>query len=182
MGGPEPREPGDADLLARVARGDEAAFAELYRRHGEWVHRLARRFVDAEQARDVTQEAFLHLVEAAGRLRLSGRLTTYLYPVVKNLCLAVKRRDRRLRIGEPPADAALSISAPDPGGNAALLDALSRLPDGQREVLLMRVVDGMAVEEVAAALGLPAGTVKSRLHAALAALREDPRLRDLMGD
>ena len=58
---------------------------------------------------------------------------------------------------------------------------MGRLPDGQREVLLMRVVDDMAVAEIALALGIPEGTVKSRLHHALAALRDDPGARESFG-
>lgn len=176
---PDPRS--DADLLAGIARGDESAFETLYRRHRDWVFRLARRFCRAdEDAADVTQETFAYLLRHAPRLRLAARLTTLLYPVVKNTALARIRKDRRLRFADPPA--LPDRPAPDPPAGVAPLDpeldaALAALPEGQREVLLMRVIDEMSLQEIALALGIPVGTAKSRLHNALAALRADERTR-----
>ncbi len=88
-------------------------------------------------------------------------MTTFLYPVVKNTALAAKRRTKRLKFGVTPeveAGGGPALALPE----GELGELLKILPEGQVEVLLMRVVDGMSVEEVAAALGLAEGTVKSR--------------------
>jgi RNA polymerase sigma-70 factor (ECF subfamily) len=104
-------------------------------------------------------------------------MKTFLYPVVKNLSIAARRKSRRLQLDSDVLD---TIAAPDeapPPGRVELAAALSMLPGIHREVLLMRFVDNMTLDEMAAALGIPVGTVKSRLHDALAALREDDRTR-----
>jgi RNA polymerase sigma-70 factor (ECF subfamily) len=149
-------------------------------RHRDWVYRLACRFTGEDAAAlDVVQEAFAYLLAQFPGFRLTAKLTTFLYPVVKNTALAAKRRSRRLKFGETPEVEDASGSAGElvamPSGE--LSELLKTLPEGQLEVLLMRVVDGMSVEETSAALGLAEGTVKSRLHHALEKLREDGRAR-----
>jgi RNA polymerase sigma-70 factor, ECF subfamily len=164
--------PSDSELVRACARGDSAAFEALYRRYQAWITGLARRFTgDDAAALDVLQETFAYLLRKGPSLRLDGRLTTFLYPVVRNLSLAMRPK-------RPPA-----AHADEQGREAAnrgpelqhLASAVDSLPDGQREVLLMRFAHDMLLDEIAAALGLPLGTVKSRLHLALKALREDPR-------
>lgn len=167
--------------MAAINRGDWSAFEPLYFRHRDWVYRLACRFTGEHAAAlDVVQETFAYLLAQFPGFRLTAKLTTFMYPVVKNTALAANRRGRRLRFGETPdvedASAATEDSLVAMSGGE-LGDLLKTLPDGQVEVLLMRVVDGMSVEEVAAALGLAEGTVKSRLHHALAKLREDGRAK-----
>jgi RNA polymerase sigma-70 factor (ECF subfamily) len=178
----------DASLVRAAGRGEVRAFEELYLRHREFVWRVARRYAgDDDAAMDVAQEVFVHLLRRVGTLKLSGKLTTYLYPVAKNGALAWRRGEGRrreiLRAEVGPRVGERVSGAPGFGGgpDAALADALGRLGEEHREVLLMRVVDEMTVEEVAAALGVPAGTVKSRLHHALAKLRGDEGLRGMAG-
>ncbi len=193
----------DQQLLDAAAAGDKAAFDALFERYRDWVYALACRFVDRETAADVVQETFVYLLRklAAGQggpgggVRLTAKMTTFLYPVVKNSALAIKRKQRRY-VGP---DEGLLEFLPAPGGGGAgsggggvgagldgseslakLLEAVRRLPVGQQEVLLMRVVDEMSVAEVAVALGIPEGTVKSRLSLALGGLRGDERLGDLL--
>jgi RNA polymerase sigma-70 factor (ECF subfamily) len=168
----------DQELVAAINRGDWSAFEPLYFRHRDWVYRLACRFTGEHAAAlDVVQEAFAYLLTQFPGFRLTAKLTTFLYPVVKNTALAAKRRSRRLKFGETPevqdasADPLLAMPLSELG------ELLKTLPEGQLEVLLMRVVDGMSVEETAAALGLAEGTVKSRLHHALEKLRGDARAR-----
>ncbi len=180
----------DAELLGLAAgrhADAERAFETLYRRHRDMALRVARRFArDDAEAMDAVQEAFIYLARNLDRLArpggLTGRLSTLLYPVVKNSALALARKSKRLRFGdglsddertsEPRAETVESTEE-----RAALAAALAALPEGQREVLLMRTVDGMSVAEVARALDIPEGTVKSRLFHAAAALRKDPRTR-----
>jgi RNA polymerase sigma-70 factor (ECF subfamily) len=176
----------DQELVDAANRGDAGAMGAIYLRYREWALSLALRFTgDREAAQDVAQEAFAYLLGKFPGFRLRAKLTTFLYPAIKNTALAARRKRR-------PGEAADGVleAFPDPGavggvdgaGRAALAAAVGRLPDAQREVLLMRVVDGMAVAEIALALGIPEGTVKSRLHHALGSLREDAAARGWFED
>ena len=173
----------DEQLVRAINRGDVDAFAELYRRHRDWVVSLAWRFTDdRELALDVMQEVFAHLLTRFPGFRLTAKMRTYLYPVVRSVAATHLRR-RRGHAGE---SALLALPSRASGGPPETLEvlhtAIASLPDGQREVLLMRIVDGMATAEIAAALGIPPGTVKSRLHHALKGLRADDRLRAYFED
>lgn len=169
----------DQVLVDSAAAGDVAAFEVLYKRHRDFVYRIALRHArEHEAALDASQEVFAHLLKKLPTLRLSGKLSTYLYPVAKNTALAVRvKGQRRLRLAQEVA-AEARIHDPVPPERLRLLAAVDALPDPQREVLLMRIVDEMSVEEVALALGVPVGTVKSRLHHAIGALRGDEGLRE----
>lgn len=166
---PDPRS--DTDLITAANRGDADALAALYLRHRDWATSLAHRFTgDRDAAFDVMQESFLYFFSKFPGFRLRAKLTTFLYPVIKNNALAARRKKR------PEAADDDSLAAyPAPANSAPvppdLADAISRLPDAQREVLLMRAVDDMSASEIALALGIPEGTVKSRMHHAIAALR-----------
>jgi RNA polymerase sigma-70 factor (ECF subfamily) len=173
---------GDAELLARARRGDVAAFEELYLGHRDWVYSLAlRRSGRREDALDVVQETFAYLLRKLGEVELRGKLTTFLYPVVVHNAAAARRRSGRFAGDE---EALLAARARDEAAPARedLAAAVARLPEGQREALLLRFADGLSLEEIAAALAIPLGTVKSRLHHALAALREDGRARRTFED
>ena len=165
----------DLQLIAALNRGDYNAFAPLYERHKDWVYRLATRYTEHHAAQDVVQEVFAYLLAQFPGFKLTARITTYLYPVVKNIALSGKRRTRKLKFGEVPEAGTEEPEVLLPEG--AMGEVLASLPAGQLEVLLMRVVDGMSVEEVAAALGIAEGTVKSRLHLTLEKLRQDERAR-----
>jgi RNA polymerase sigma-70 factor, ECF subfamily len=170
MARPDPRT--DQELVADANRGDESAMAAIYLRYRDWTVALASRFTgDHELAADVTQEAFAYLFSKFPGLVMRAKLTTLLYPAVKNTALAMKRKKKPESAGDA-IEAHVAPGAPreTPDGRA-LAAAVGRLPDGQREVVLMRVVDEMAVAEIAAALGIPEGTVKSRLHHAIRALQ-----------
>ena len=177
---PEPTDPrSDQDLVAAVNRGETGAFEVLYRRHRDWVVRLAYRCTaDRDDALDVLQETFAYLLRRFPGFRLTAAMTTFLYPVVKHVSISLLRKRGR----EVSDDALIQAVADEPGDDAGarraeLAAMMASLPPAQREVVLMRFVDGMSLAEIAAALGIPAGTVKSRLHHALAALRNDPRTR-----
>lgn len=176
----------DLELIAAIERGDALAFEALYRRYREWVVRLARRFTgDDDLALDVLQEVFIYLLGRFPGFELRARMTTFLYPAVKNLALRHKAKSDRSRgdladaahVPAPPA----SDATPGRDETEAIARAIGQLPALHAEVLLMRFVDDMALGEIALALGIPLGTVKSRLHHALGALRADPRTRELLG-
>jgi RNA polymerase sigma-70 factor, ECF subfamily len=162
----------DIELFAAYCAGDDRAFEALYERYREWAFRIACRFArDEAEAADAVQDAFVYLIRRRKSLRLEGRFTTLLYPVLKSTGLALRRKSKRLKFGEGTEEES-EAALPRPGEDVELARAIAALPDGQREVLLMRIVDGMSVEEVARALVVPEGTVKSRLHGAVKALKE----------
>jgi RNA polymerase sigma-70 factor, ECF subfamily len=165
----------DQDLVAAANAGDPGAFDVLYHRHKAWVLSLATRCTgDADQALDVLQETFIYLLSKFPGFKLTSRLTTFLYPAVKNISIAVRRKSARFGGGQQPFD---TLPGPVAAGQNELTEVVSSLPATQREVVLMRFVDGLSLEEIGVALGIPLGTVKSRLHNALAALRTDPRVQ-----
>lgn len=175
--GPDDRP--DQHLVDAINEGDGHAFETLYYRHRDWVMRLAQRFTGNEaDALDVLQETFAYLHRKFPGFELTARLTTFLYPVVKNLSIQAKRKRQRFAGDEDAIERA--EDRPAVGGaleDEDLAAALRGLSDLHREAILMRYVDGMSIEEIAAALKVPVGTVKSRLHNAIEALKNDPGAR-----
>ena len=156
----------DQELIDAHNRGDARAFETLYRRYRDWVAGLALRFCGHhDDAMDVLQETFAYLVKKLPTLTLTSQMKTFLYPAVKNLSIRRRELARRHRTLESEPG---SADSRDEGISHLLAD----LPDEQREVVLMRFADGLALREIADALEAPLGTVKSRLHAALNSLRE----------
>ena len=170
----------DLDLVAAVNGGDWAAFDVLYHRHRDWVLRLAWRFTqDENDAHDVVQDVFIYLAgkfRSRGGLELRAGLTTLLYPAVKHTALALSKKRKRMGAGlSEDVDVPVPPTVDRTAGELAAV--LARLSDAHREIVLMRFVDEMTLEEIAAALAIPVGTAKSRLHHALADLRGDAGVR-----
>jgi RNA polymerase sigma-70 factor (ECF subfamily) len=164
----------DRALVDRANRGDASAFEALYRRHRDFVVSLAWRLTGSrDDALDVLQETFARLFERFPGFALRSSLRAYLYPVVRNACISLARRRRKvvpIAASHEPADERVSASDWTPD-----FEALVRaLPEGQQEVLRLRFVLEMRLHEIADALGLPLGTVKSRLHNALKSLGSRP--------
>jgi RNA polymerase sigma-70 factor (ECF subfamily) len=158
------------------------AFATLYRRHREWVVRLAYRFTqDEDLARDVLQETFLYFLQKFPGFELTANLKTFLYPAVKNLSITARRRSARYQSTKGEQDILETLSTPGEEGGTRndLAEALVHLSEEHRETLLLRFVDDLSLAEIAEAMSVPIGTVKSRLHAALKILEHDPRTRTL---
>jgi len=168
----------DVMLVGAARRGDHRAFEVLYRRHKEWVVSLAFRFTgDEDLAFDVLQETMAYLLKRLPSLELSAKLTTFLYPAVRHTSITLARKRRRaLGVGAPDAEAS---APPEPSSAFAsseshgpLRRAIAELPPAQAEVLLMRYASDMSEADIAGALGIPKGTVKSRLHHAIRKLKE----------
>ena len=173
----------DEQLIERAKGGDTEAFGVLYHRYRDWVYGLSRRFTgDRELALDVVQETFAYLLKKLPGLKLRCKMTSFLYPAVKNLSIAALRKKRRYISPEDGVENVYVPNEPTTEARARLAGALKGLSSEQREVVLMRFVDDMTIEEIAEAIGIAAGTVKSRLYKALAVLREDPRTRDYFLD
>jgi RNA polymerase sigma-70 factor (ECF subfamily) len=175
MGPSDPRS--DTELLAAFEAGEAGAFDALYFRHRDWVARLARRWVgnDAD-ALDVLQDTFGYVLSKIPGLRLTAAMRTFLYPVVRNLSLATLRK-RRTREATGDLELVPDRPAAAAGCPEDLQQALAGLSDDHRETLLLRFVDGLSLEEIAAAMAVPLGTVKSRIHHAINMLRQSPHAR-----
>ena len=179
--------PSDQELVAAANRGDPTAFETLYERYRDWVVSLAWRFTaNRDDALDVLQETFTYFLRkfpsggASGQapgFRLTASVKTFLYPAVKNLSLTAVRKRRRAILDEDVLQGIPARDRPQPRTDD-LAHVLRSLSAAHREVVLMRFVDDLSLDEIAAALDIPLGTVKSRLHNALARLREDPRTRE----
>ena len=168
----------DEALVAALNSGDTSAFDTLYYRYRDWVLRLAHRLTgNADDALDVLQETFGYVFRKFPGFVLTARMTTFLYPVAKNLSIAARRKRRRHASDETASKPLAENPVPLAQARDELALVLASLPEGQREVLLMRFVDDMSLVEVAQVLGIPEGTVKSRLHNAIATLRNDPRVQ-----
>jgi RNA polymerase sigma factor (sigma-70 family) len=173
----------DEALPALVARGDEAALAELYDRFGRVAYGLALRIVrDATLAEDAVQDAFL----AAWRTAVSfdpgrGKTSTWLLTLVHRRAVDVVRREERRRADPLERDPISGSESTDETAavreqRRAVQSALSQLPPDQRQALELAYYGGLSQSELAERLGVPVGTVKSRMFAALA------KLRDLLGE
>jgi RNA polymerase sigma-70 factor (ECF subfamily) len=183
----------DAELVGRVANGDQAAFAELYDRHCRQAYSLARRVcADPEFAEDVVQEAFLAFWRDPRRFDPDrGGFATWLLTLVHHRAVdAVRREAARRRRTVPGVDeTAERLVPPGPGADVQALlgvvggqvrEALGLLSDEQREVIALAYFGGYTQCEVSALTGLPLGTVKSRTFAGIRRLRG--LLSSLLGD
>jgi RNA polymerase sigma-70 factor (ECF subfamily) len=182
-------------LVSRLNAGEREAFDVLYGRYRDWVYSLAYRVCrNDEIAADTVQEVFVYFLGKFPGFELRARLTTFLYPVVRNTAITLSKKRRRAvptvsGLGDEGVFAALTGDGEGSGGGvggdrelrAALVRAVSGLSVAHREVLLMRFVDGMSVSEVSAAVGVPEGTVKSRLYHAVRLVRRERGLRAWTG-
>jgi RNA polymerase sigma factor (sigma-70 family) len=172
----------DAVLLARIDAGDDAALAAVYDQHASMVYGLARRVTgDEHVAYDVSQDVFTYLWEQPGRVDLSrGSLRTYLAVVAHRRAVdQVRHSTRRVRIEaavEPSKapdgpEAVVVAAAAHAWRRKRLAEMMGRLPPEQRAAVTLAYYEGLTHREVARAQGVPVGTAKSRLWAALARLR-----------
>jgi RNA polymerase sigma-70 factor (ECF subfamily) len=166
----------DELLLDAFRRGNTDALGILYDRHARTVLGFALRFTgDRALAEDVVQDCFQDLIERIDRFELRGELTSWFYVVARRRALRLREKAGRAQ-GELGAEA-LAIPESGSAPTADLRRLLARLPGAQQEVLVLRFLDGWDLQSIAEALEIPLGTVKSRLHHALAALRDDPACR-----
>ena len=173
----------ERQLIARSRRGDSTAFAQLIDQHKGYVLRVCVRLLgNLEDAKDVAQETFFQAFLTLGRFREESRFATWLYRIAVHLCQNALRRQSPLL--EPLA---ASIRDPSLTPEASLLrrergwrvdQALQRLSPELQMAVVLRDVLGFSYAEIAASLGIPLGTVKSRISAARWALRRDLEASD----
>jgi len=176
---PGPIVPTDEEALAAYLGGDAAMVAELVRRYQQPLYGLLCRLTGCPaDAEDIFQETFLRVIQHAGSFAGRSRFKTWLYSIALNAYRSrgrlASRRDQPLEAADPPA--AGPANAPDTAAEHAevgcrIAAAVSRLPNEQREVFLMKAYDDMTYAEIAEVLGRPLGTVKSEMRLALIKMR-----------
>jgi RNA polymerase sigma-70 factor (ECF subfamily) len=180
----------EGGLLELCRRGDAHAFSQLVGLHERMVFNLAARLLgDAEEAKDIAQEVFLQVYRTLGRFEGRSSVKTWIYRIVVNQChnrrrwWHRRRRDQMRPIEDLTSQDEARMAAPQ-SDNGPLEDlarrekaqlvqnALNTIAFDQRAVLVLREVDGLSCEEIGQTLGLPIGTVKSRLARGREALRQ----------
>lgn len=160
--------------VRRAAEGDERAFERLYRRHVARIHTLVRRMSDADVADDITQDVFIRVWDKLSTFRGDSAFGTWLHRLAVNVVLTRRRTAKRERTWFIDDDSAVEVAVArtaHPGVAMDLEHAIARLPEGARQVFVLHDVEGWTHEEIAGELGLVAGTSKSQLSRARAALR-----------
>jgi RNA polymerase sigma-70 factor (ECF subfamily) len=180
-------ETSDEALCQQVARGDDRAFDTLVERYQQRAYRLAWSLLrDADEARDVSQEAFLRVYRTAASFRGEARFSTWFYRVLVNLCHDHRRRQRGwLRLfatGDDVERASEVEQQPAPATHPVdMLDreqvmtrvwaAVDRLSPQQRAAVILQVQDELSTREIAAVLKCSEATVRVHIHRALSTLR-----------
>lgn len=174
----------DRQLIAETLAGRTAAYGELVRKYQDRVFSLAARILgNQEDAADAAQEAFLHAYQALPAFKGDSEFFTWLYRIAFNAAVSQKRKRRpvgSLEFGgeggaAEPADPS-SLEPPTPAvelaeESAKLTAALARLSPDHRAVLVLKDIDGLMYEQIAEVVGVPVGTVRSRIHRARLELR-----------
>jgi RNA polymerase sigma-70 factor (ECF subfamily) len=175
----------DRRLITECLSGSTEAFGRLVVRYQDRLYNAVVRVVDhAEDAYDVVQEAFLNAYQSLDSFKGDAEFYTWLYRIAFNAAVSQKRKRRATvsldagRNGEPAAEPADQSVGIRPGealeraeDQAGLLAALARLSQEHRAVLVMKDIDGLKYEQIAEVMGVPIGTVRSRLHRARSELR-----------
>lgn len=175
-------------LVARAQRGDHAAFNVLVRKHEvkafQYAFRLTR---NADEAADVVADAFVRIYNALSNFKGQSAFSTWIYRIVTNCYLDSKRKEKGrttsldLVLHTEDGDVERQIEDPGPTPQDAIegseraemvQDAIGMLSDYQRAMIVMYHAEGMSYEDIAEALDLPLGTVKSRLNRARMTLRD----------
>ena len=176
-------------LLDRCRQGDDLAWEALVRRYQGRVYAVAYHYMrDREEARDVAQEIFVKVYRGLGKMREGDRFLPWLLRLARNCCID---RLRRLKVRTPaaevPVEEAPQIVATGPTPEDASLEgarrgllyrAIAGLGEKSREMILLREIQQLKLEEIAEMLGLPIGTVKSRSHRARLELAKAVRVMD----
>jgi RNA polymerase sigma-70 factor, ECF subfamily len=175
-------------LVERLWAGDAQAFEELVRAYQHRVFSVAVRMLGSRaEAEEVAQEVFVRVYRSIRGFRGDAALSTWLYAITSRVCLGrLGAADRRMWRESDDALLTLRDHGPDPRATAerqeleqALQRAIAELPEDRRIVVVLRDLEGLAYEEIAAALEIEVGTVKSRLHRARLELKT--RLEKLFG-
>lgn len=186
------RDPSDELLLSAYRDGDAAAFETLLGRYrGPLFNVVLRSVRDRPLAEEIYQDVWMKVIERCGDFRGDAKFSTWLYTIARNLCIDHQRRMKFRRHASldqaaPGSELTRVEMASNPGPPTDSLaagrmmqdrieSAVSALPDEQREVFVLRQLQGMAFKEIAEVVGIPANTVKSRMRYALERLQRSLR-------
>lgn len=179
----------DAALIARCKGNDLTAFDEIVERYQHKIYRYVKRLVNNEtDAEDITQEVFLKVLNSLHGFREESSLQTWLFRIATNLCRDTLRRRQRERGWLPlwrnadEDETEIEVDLPDTREDPERLllqqelskvlhSAIERLPVAMRQVVILHDIESLSYEEIAQSLGVPVGTVKSRLFHARTRLR-----------
>ena len=162
-------------LVLRCQTGDETAFAELVARYHARLRLFLRRMLDDEHAADdALQDVWLDVFRGIGKLQDTAAFAAWLYRIARDRAYRILRRRgvRMTSIHDSDVPAEARDEAMDEDERRMVQSSLDHLQHEQREVLLLRFVEEMSYEQIAAAVGCELGTVRSRLHYAKRSLRE----------
>jgi RNA polymerase sigma-70 factor (ECF subfamily) len=165
----------EAQLIRKACQGDGRAVRALYERYAPRVHAVVRRIAgDDDLAQDYAQEAWIRAIRALPTFRGDARFSTWLHRIAVNAALQASRKaqTRAKRRVEMPEEVAIGPARSDALLETRLEEALDRLPDGMRRVLILHDVEGYTHEEIGDALGVTSGTSKSQLFKARVKMRE----------
>jgi RNA polymerase sigma-70 factor (ECF subfamily) len=159
------------ELVEKARSGDRRAFADLVWRHQDAVYTLAMRLVGPDLAPDVAQEALIRAWRALPRFRGDAAFSTWLHRITVNTAWTLRKRAARHQANPLEDTVADTAPGPEVAGEMAeirrdLRQAIARLSDGQRAVLVLRDVYGWSTAEAAHELGITSTTAKVRLHRA----------------
>jgi RNA polymerase sigma-70 factor (ECF subfamily) len=178
----------DAHLIRLCQSGDRSAFDALVRKYEQRAYQYAYRLTrNMEEASDIVSEAFLRVYNAVGNFRGQSAFSTWLYRILTNCYLDARKKSKhrtvsleeQLHLESGEVERQFEDPAMGPAEEVernaretAVQTALAQMPEYQHAMLVMYHVEGLSYEEIAAALDLPLGTVKSRLNRARLALRD----------
>ena len=176
----------DRRLIAECLGGRRDAFGDLVSRYQNRLYNAAVRLVDSpEDAADVVQDSFLNAFQSLHTFKGDAEFFTWLYRIAFNTAISLKRKKRAVASLDVSRNGEHSLEPDDPSEyvrpgaalekteeETLLHDALARLSEEHRDVLVMKDIDGLKYEEIAEVMGVPIGTIRSRLHRARLELRD----------
>lgn len=168
----------DEQLIVAFQRGERDAFTELFERYRQPVFAFfRRRLLDPGRAEELAQECFVALIENARRYEPRASFRSYLYGIAMKQVWAERRKAGR----EVVENEKLDTRTAEPGSNDSqdsaiwVRDALDKLDDSQREILMLREYEQLSYDEIGTLMRVPVNTVRSRLFRARAAMKEQLR-------
>lgn len=172
----------DEALMLEIRRGSREAFEELFARYRDVLFGFfRRRLSSAAQAEELTQDTFVAVLRAQVRYEPRAAVRSYLFGIAWNLVSAERRRAGRDVAGDTAAEVAVDGR---PEASLWVREALAKLDEGEREILMLREYEQLSYEEIAALLRVPVNTVRSRLFRARMAMRTllEPAAREVERD
>lgn len=181
----------DRELVARCQLGEADAFNELVSRHQDRVYAAVTRFCgNGEDAADVVQRAFINAYRKISEFKGDAAFSTWIYRIAFNQAISFRRENRRPAvsihgkgedglIAEPADERAPGESMESEETQKKVREALDRLDEQDRQIIILKDLQGQSYDEIAAILQVPKGTVRSRLHRARMELKE--KLKPILG-